>query len=251
MVKKRLIPVLILEDGNIVQSEQFNHTNRIHSQPEIAVDYFNRWAADELVILDVSRNRDNRDEFYKAIEKFSEKCFVPITAGGWVQDKREIRKLLRLGADKVAINTQAVHDPSFVTSSSKTFGSQCIVCSIDAKINDNQKYEVFIDRGRESTGMNPFDWAREVEQLGAGEIYITSIDHDGNREGYDENLIGGVVDAVDIPVIAFGGVSEWDHLVRGIELGAEAVAAANRFHYTEHSVAKAKDHLRKEGVDVR
>lgn len=251
MLQKRLIPVLLIKDGKVVQSQNFSHTNIIHAMPTIAIEYFNRWAADEIILLDVSRDPGNRESFHDVVSKMSEKCFVPLTAGGWIRSNDDIRKLLRLGADKVTINTRAVNNPEFITEASEAFGSQCIVVSIDARENDEGDYEVVVDRGRTPTDMDPASWAKQAEELGAGEIYITSIDHDGLRQGYDKPLIRSVTEAVDIPVIAFGGVSEWEHLVEGIELGAEAVAAANTFHYTEQSVKNAKNHLRERNVNVR
>jgi cyclase len=252
MVKKRLIPVLILRDGKVVQSCQFRHTNIIHAIPHKAVEYFNKWAADEMLIIDVSRDLRCRDKFYEEVRKLSRKCFVPLTVGGWITSRDEVIKLLQCGADKIVINTHAVRHPEFIRECAETFGSQCVVVSIDAKRHSDDIYRVYIDRGREETQLSPFDWAREAQEYGAGEIYITSIDHDGSREGYDLELIAGIVKAVDVPVIAFGGVSKWEHLVEGINIaGADAVAAANIFHYTEHSVKKAKDYLRQAGIDVR
>ena len=252
MLKKRLIPVLILRDGQVVQSVQFKHTNVIHWNPATAVDFFNSWAVDEIVLLDVSRTLKKRQKFYDAVDALSNKCFVPLTVGGWVTEADEVRKLLRLGADKVAINTEAYRHPDLVTTCAGIFGSQCIVASIDAKAHDGNRYEVFVDRGREPTGMVPEEWARQCQNLGAGEVFLNCIDRDGFRQGYDIGLLRRVVDAVDIPVIAMGGVLEWQHLVDGILIGgADAAAAANIFHYTEHSTKKAKDYMRSKGIDVR
>ncbi len=255
MLKKRLIPVLIIRDGQVVQSIQFKHTNVIHAMPATAVDFFNRWAVDEIVILDVSRNLTKRQKFYEVVSELSRKCFVPLTVGGWITSVDEIRKLLRLGGDKVVLNTKAVECPEFVKESAEIFGTQCIVVSIDAKKKNNGDgllYEVYIDRGRKPTGLSPFKWARDVEELGAGEIFLNCIDHDGFRRGYDLDLLKGVTSSVDIPVIAMGGVFKWEHLVDGIKKGgADAVAAANIFHYTEHSTKKAKVFMKENGVDVR
>jgi cyclase len=252
MLKKRLIPVLILRDGVVVQSVRFSHTNIIHSRPAFAVEYFNKWAADEIFILDVSRDQSARQKFYEVVEAISHKCFVPLTVGGWVTSVDEVKKLLRSGADKITINTQAVRDPGFITACARVFGSQCTVVAIDVKKTDNGACEVVIDRGREPTGLSPVDWAVRAEQSGAGEIYLTSIDRDGSRLGYDLDLIRSVATAVGIPVVAFGGVSIWQHLIEGIIEGhAEAVAAANVFHYTENSLKKAKEYMRQAGIDVR
>jgi cyclase len=252
MLKKRLIPVLILRDGLVVQSIQFKHTNVIHWKPVTAVDFFNRWAVDEIVILDVSKNKQQRQKFYEVVSGLSQKCFVPLTVGGWVDGVEEVKKLLRLGADKVTINTGAVRRPALVTECAEVFGSQCIVTSIDVKVQGDSQYEVYIDRGREPTGLSPFAWAMQVQDLGSGEIFLNCIERDGFRQGYDLTLLKGVVEAVDIPVIAMGGVLTWQHLVEGVkEGGADAVAAANIFHYTEHSTKKAKEYLRQAGIDVR
>jgi cyclase len=252
MLKRRLIPVLILRDAMVVQSVQFNHTNVIHWKPLTAVDFFNKWAVDEIVVLDVTRNKKKRQKFYDVVFGLSKKCFVPLTVGGWVDSREEVLNLLRLGADKVVINTEAVRRPELLTESAKTVGNQCIVVSIDAKTHENGDYEVYIDRGREPTGLSPFDWARKVQTMGAGEIFLNCIDRDGYRQGYDLKLLRQVVDAVDIPVIAMGGVFTWQHLLDGIvQGGADAVAAANIFHYTEYSTIKAKKYLRQNDIDMR
>ena len=200
----------------VVQSVRFQHTNVIHSDPVTAVDFFNRWAVDEIVLLDVSRDLLGREKFYDAIIKLAKKCFVPLTAGGWITSVEEIRTLLRCGADKVTLNTHAVRRPEFIRESATIFGNQCIVVSIDVKAKEKDGWEVIIDRGRQGTELSPFEWATRVEGLGAGEIFLTSIDRDGTNLGYDLELVRGVVDVVDIPVIAFGGVSTWAHLVDGI-----------------------------------
>ncbi len=252
MLKHRLIPVLILRDGVVVQSIQFKHTNVIHWKPMTAVDFFNLWAVDEIVILDVSRSKKKREVFYEVTSGLSRKCFVPLTVGGWIDSTDEVRKLLRLGADKVAINTESVRRPELIGECAKVFGSQCIVVSIDAKAHEDGSYEVYIDRGREPTGLSPFEWSRDARKAGAGEIFMNCIERDGFRQGYDLELLRGMVESVDIPVIAMGGVFTWQHLVDGIiEGGADAVAAANIFHYTEHSTKKAKEYMREAGIDVR
>jgi cyclase len=252
MLKKRLIPVLILRNGQVVQSVQFRHTNVIHWDPATAVEFFNRWTVDEMVILDVSRDLQEREKFYAAVDALSSKTFVPLTVGGWVASVNEMRKLLRLGADKVCINTEAVTRPAFITECAEVFGNQCVVVSIDAKRNAAGRQVVFVDRGRRETDLEPVRWAVEAEARGAGELFVNSIDHDGNRKGYDLALMKSIADAVRVPVIAFGGVFEWQHLVDGVLKGdAEAVAAANIFHYTEHSTRKAKEFMRQAGIDVR
>jgi cyclase len=236
----------------VVQSVQFKHTNVIHWKPLTAVDFFNRWAVDEIVILDVTRNKKKRQKFLDVVLGLSNKCFVPLTVGGWVDSVDEVRQLLRLGADKVVINTEAVRKPHLITECASVVGSQCIVVSIDVKVHGNGSYEVYIDRAREPTGLSPIEWAANAQERGAGEIFLNCIDRDGFRQGYDLTLLKSVVEKVDIPVIAMGGVLTWQHLVAGVIIGgADAVAAANIFHYTEHSTKKAKEFMRQAGIDVR
>ena len=252
MLKKRLIPSLVLRDATVVRSVNFKHTNVIHWKPLTAVDFFNKWAVDEIVLLDVSRDRGQRARFYDVVEELSRKCFVPLTVGGWVESVDEVRRLLRLGADKVSINTAAVRRPELVTECARVFGAQCVVAAIDVRRGAGGSPEVWIDRGAERTPWTAPAWAREVEARGAGEILLTSVDRDGSGLGYDLDLVRAVVDAVSIPVIAFGGASTWQHLVDGIALGgADAVAAANVFHFTEQSTRKAKEFMRRSGIDVR
>lgn len=251
MLKKRLIPSLLVRDGRIVQSVQFRHTNVI-GNVITAVDFFNGWAVDEIVILDVSRDHTGRAEFLDIVDELSERCFVPLTVGGWIASIADIETLLEHGADKIAVNTHAFRNPAFITEAAKVFGSQCIVVSIDAKRGESGEPVVWIDRGRERTGVGAVEWARRAEQHGAGEILLTSIDNDGMRKGYDLPLMKGVSAAVGIPVIAFGGVGHWSHMVAGVkEGGVDAVSAGNIFHFTEHSTKKAKEYLREHGVDVR
>lgn len=252
MLKKRLIPVLILRDGQVVQSVQFKHTNVIHWKPVTAIDCFDRWAVDEIIVLDVSKNLDKREVFYEVIAGLSKKCFVPLTVGGWVTNVEEVCKLLRLGADKVTVNTEAIRRPELVKECISVVGSQCIVLSIDVKIVEPGRFEVYTDRGKNPTGWSAVNWAKKGEELGVGEIFLNCIDHDGFRQGYNIDLLKSVTEAVNIPVIAMGGVLTWQHLVDGILKGnASAVAAANIFHYTEHSTKKAKDFMRQAGIDVR
>lgn len=251
MLKHRLIPNIIVNNGNIVQSVNFKHTNVI-GNAITAVDFFNSWAVDEILLLDVSRNSDQREKFHKIVLGLSKRCFVPLTIGGWVSDISEIKKLLNEGADKVSINTEAVRNPNLIKNASKLYGSQCIVSSIDVKKNSSGEYVVIIDRGREETDLDPVNWAKTVENLGAGEILLTSIDHDGSKNGYDLDLIKQITSSVSIPVIAFGGVGNWQHLVDGIKIGkADAVSAANIFHYTEHSTYNAKEFMVNSGLNVR
>jgi len=251
-LKKRLIASLVLRDGVVVRSVEFRHTNVIHASASTAVDFFNRWAIDEIVVLDVSRDQTQRTRFYDVVERLSRKCFVPLTVGGWVTTVEEIRRLLRLGADKVTINTQACRTPAFVSEAARAFGAQCIVGAIDVRRGADGTPDVWADRGAEPTGWRAPEWARELERRGAGEIYLSSIDRDGGKHGYDLDLVRGVAKAVGIPVVAFGGAATFQHFVDGlVQGGADAVAAANMFHFTEQSTRRAKEHLRRCGIDVR
>lgn len=249
MLKHRLIACLLWTNGVLVQSMQFKHTNAV-GNAYTAVDFFNTWAIDEIVLLDVNRQPD-RDFFHDQLRELSMRCFIPLAVGGYITDLDEIKQLLEEGADKVVINTASVKDPEFIKQSAKTFGNQCIVVSIDTKKNENGKHEVFINRGKDAAGLSPIEHARTVEELGAGEIFLTSIDNDGQRGGYDNELVKSVADAVNIPVIASGGVGSWQHLVEGVESGADAVSAANIFHYFDQSTKKAKDFMKQAGVEVR
>jgi cyclase len=251
MLKKRLIAVLILRDGQVVQSVRFKHTNVIHSDAVHAMEAFNKWAVDEIVILNVSRDLASRDKFADIVERISSHCFVPLAAGGWIDNEEYAQKLLRSGADKLVINTSIADDPQFVSRLALRYGRQCIIASMDVKRDSAGVPQIAVDRGSRIIDFAPEDWARRAVELGAGEIFFNSVDHDGARKGYDLESIKKVCEAVSLPVIAFGGVFTWNHLVEGINVGASAVAAANLFHYTEQSTRKAKTHLANAGVLVR
>jgi len=251
VVKTRLVACLLWRDGTIVQSVQFKHTNIIGTATT-AVDFFNIWGVDEIILLDVSRSPTVRESFYETVKDLSRRCMVPLTVGGWVRNVDEISRLLDVGADKVAINTAAVENPDLVVAGSERYGRQCIVVSIDAIRRDYETSEVVVDRGTEPTGRTVREWATEVAELGAGEIFLTSIDRDGTKEGYDLDLIRGVSEVVEVPVVASGGAGEWDHLVEAVNDGnADAVSVANRFHHTQHSTQKAKEHMIEAGLNVR
>jgi cyclase len=251
MRKTRLIAVLVVRDGQVVQSVRFKHTNVIHYDPVHAVECFNKWAVDEIVILNVSRDFESREKFADIVGNICNDCFVPVTVGGWITDVDYATRLLRSGADKLCMNTIFLTDPALVTRLSRWYGRQCIVASIDVKRAEDGRLSVYIDRGRKDTQVAPLEWARSAVELGAGEIFFNSIDHDGNRKGYDLATLGEICAGVNVPVIAFGGVFVWDHLAEGVKAGADAVAAANIFHYTEHSARKAKKFLQEAGVPVR
>lgn len=199
----------------------------------------------------MSRSDNNREQFRKTAIELSTSCFVPLTIGGWVKTIEDIRELLTCGADKIVINTRAVTNPEFITKSSERFGSQCITVSIDVK-ETSDGYKVITDRGQNKTEKDVVEWAQRVDTLGAGEIFLTSVDQDGTQSGYDLHLINKISNSVSIPVIASGGVGKWEHLVEGIVEGnADAVSVANRLHHIQHSTKKAKDHMKSAGINVR
>lgn len=251
MLKKRLIAVLILRDGQVVQSVRFKHTNVIHYDAVHAMEAFNKWAVDEIVILNVSRDRTSRDKFAEIVERISSYCFVPLAVGGWIDNEEYAQKLLRSGADKLVVNTAVADAPQLVSLLALRYGRQCIVASMDVKRDTLGSPKVAVDRGTRIIDIAPEEWARKAVELGAGEIFFNSVDHDGARKGYDLESIQKVCQAVSVPVIAFGGVFTWSHLVEGINAGALAVAVANLFHYTEQSTRKAKSYLANAGVLVR
>ena len=252
MLKKRLIAVILIRESSVVQSIKFKHTNVIHYDPIHAINSFNRWAVDEMVILNVSRDESLKDTFVKTLNRISTECFVPLAAGGWINDLEYGRTLLLNGADKLVINTYPFVNPAFISTLAQRFGNQCIVVSVDSRLNETGEEVVAIDRGRQMTNMRTVEWARKAESLGAGELFINSLDYDGNRKGYNIGLIRSITEAVSIPVIAMGGVFTWKHLAEGIiDAKADAVAAANIFHYTEQSIKKAKRYLLDVGLNFR
>ncbi|MBI3529696.1 MAG: imidazole glycerol phosphate synthase subunit HisF [Betaproteobacteria bacterium] len=251
MLKTRLVAVLILADGRVVQSVRFKHTNAIHYDPIHAIECFNKWAVDEIVMLNVSRNPDSRSAFSDAVGAVSSSCFVPLSAGGWIDDEDFAANLLSNGADKLVINTALADSPELVSRLSARYGAQCIVASMDVKRDDSGDTHIVVDRGSRVAFNDPVSWACQAEALGAGEIFFNSVDHDGARKGYNLDILQKICSAVRIPVIAFGGVFSWQHLVEGVHVGASAVAAANIFHYTEHSTKKAKRYLAQAGILVR
>lgn len=261
MKKNRLIPVLLLKNGFLVQSKSFSRYQNL-GNPLTAVKRLSNWAADELIYLDITRDsiydtrRDdlghpNRSNIIDIIRDVSKECSMPITVGGKIRSLDDIRERLFNGADKITINTKALEDPGFITEASRAFGTQCIVVSMDVKKVED-KYVVMSDGGRQSTGIDPVMWAHKIEDCGAGEIFLNSVDRDGQRNGYDIDLINMVSTTVKIPVIACGGVGEWSHLVEGLkQTSADAVAAANVFHYFDQSVYLAKKYMYEQGCNVR
>lgn len=250
MVRKRLVVSLLWRNGVIVQSVRFRHTNVV-GDPKVAIEFFNAWDADEIVLLNVSRDEGVPERFLAMLRHVSKHCFLPLTAGGWVATVDRAQLLLENGADKVVINTRGFDQPAFLGELADKFGAQCVVASLDVAGDGPDTWQVMVDRGRRATGLDPVTAARRAAENGAGEILLTSIDRDGSLSGYDLGLVRAVAGAVDIPVIAFGGVGEWRHLAEGIDAGADAVSAGNIFHFTEQSTRAAKTYLIDAGAPVR
>jgi len=251
VLKKRLIAVLVMRDGQVVQSVRFKHTNVIHYDAIHAMESFTKWAVDEIVILNVSRDAASCQGFAEILERISRRCFVPLTAGGWVDNDDYAQKLLRSGADKLVVNTALADNPQLVNRLALRYGQQCIVASMDVKRDASGIAQIVVDRGSRVIDGKPEQWARRAVDLGAGEILFNSVDYDGARKGYDLEIIKKICKSVSVPVVAFGGVFSWKHLVEGFNVGAAAVAVANQFHYTEQSTRKAKTYLANAGVLVR
>ena len=250
MLKKRIIPCLDVKNGRVVKGINFVDLKDAGDPVEQAKIYSDG-GADEICFLDITASNENRDTIYEVVKETSKKCFVPLTVGGGVRSVEDINKLLNCGADKVSINTAAVQDLNVVLESSKKFGSQCIVVAIDAKKNGD-KWDVYTHGGRNNSGLNALEFAKKMEDSGAGELLVTSMDRDGTQIGYDIDLMKKISSMVNIPLIASGGVGNLDHLAEGIKEGnASAVLAASIFHYGKHSVIEAKKYLNSKGVPVR
>lgn len=251
MLKKRLIPCLVLRDNLIVQSIGFGTYLPI-GRAEIAVEFVANWDVDEIFLVDITATREGRPPNTSIVSSVSRDCFVPLTYGGGIRTLEHVRSVLEAGADKVSVNTACFTDPAFVSKASKAFGVQCIVASVDVKSGSKGRPEVMQGDGHKATGKDPAEWARQVEDMGAGEIFLNSVDRDGTKKGYDIELVQEIASAVKIPVIACGGVGKLQDFVDGILLGgASAVSAANIFQYTEHSTILAKAKLKTAGVDIR
>jgi cyclase len=251
MLAKRIIPCLDVTAGRVVKGVNFLELRDAGDPVEIARRY-DEQGADELTFLDITASSDERDIILHIVERVAEQVFIPLTVGGGVRSVADVRRLLNAGADKVSINSAAVTNPELVAEASGKVGNQCIVVAIDAKQTEPGKWGVFTHGGRKPTGLDAIEWARRVEQLGAGEILLTSMDRDGTKIGFDLALTRAISDAVNIPVIASGGVGNLQHLTDGVIEGrADAVLAASIFHYGEHTVREAKEYMRARGVEVR
>jgi len=251
---KRIIPCLDVDNGRVVKGVRFVDIRDAGDPVEVARRY-DEQGADEITFLDITASHEDRDTIVHVVEKVAGEVFIPLTVGGGIRKLDDINRMLRAGADKVAINTAAVLNPQFVREASRHFGSQCIVVAVDAKQvsgGDNPRWEIFTHGGRKPTGIDAVEWARRMDDFGSGEILLTSMDRDGTREGFDLRLTRSICDAVSIPVIASGGVGNLQHLVDGITEGhADAVLAASIFHFGKFTVGEAKAKMREAGIEVR
>ncbi|MBS3918877.1 MAG: glycosyl amidation-associated protein WbuZ [Deltaproteobacteria bacterium] len=251
MIKTRIIPILLYKNFTLVKGVRFDSWRRVGSLLQ-AIKVYRLREVDELIFLDISATQEGRSPDFRLVDDFADECLMPLTVGGGVRKVEDVKTLLRCGADKVAINSAAFEEPEMIREAARKFGSQCIVISIDFKRSADGKHEVFIHSGTKPTGKEPILFAKEVEQLGAGEILLTSIDRDGTMEGYDTELIQAVADAVSIPVIASGGAGSYDHMLEVLVKGkASAVAAASIYHFTQMTPLETKHFLREKGIQVR
>jgi cyclase len=255
MLAKRIIPCLDLKDGRVVKGVNFVNLIDAGDPVECAAAY-DRAGADEIVFLDITASHERRDITLDVVRRTAEKCFMPVTIGGGLRTLDNIKAMLRAGADKVSLNTPAVQNPDFVHDASVRFGAQCIVVAIDARrrVKDDSTagWEVFIHGGRTPVGLDVIEWAQKAEQLGAGEILLTSMDCDGTQAGYDLELTSAVADAVTIPVIASGGVGTLEHIAEAFTLGkANAALAASIFHFGKYTIGETKAFLKAQGIEVR
>ena len=251
---RRIIPCLDVENGRVVKGVNFVDIRDAGDPVEIAQRY-NEQGADEITFLDITASHEGRDTTVHTVERIASEVFIPLTVGGGIRKVEDVRQMLNAGADKVGINTAAIHNPELVREAAERYGSQCIVVAIDAKQVEGgaqPRWEIFTHGGRKPTGIDAIEWAAKMADFGAGEILLTSMDRDGTRDGFDLPLTRSIVDAVSIPVIASGGVGTLDHLAEGvIEGGADAVLAASIFHFGEYTVPQAKAHMAERGIEMR
>ena len=252
---KRIIPCLDVDNGRVVKGVQFVDIRDAGDPVEIARRY-DREGADEITFLDITATSNNRETMVHVVEQVAGEVFIPLTVGGGIRELADISRMLKAGADKVGINSAAIFNPEFVKEAAERFGSKCIVVAIDAKCvsaeGKPKRWEIFTHGGRKETGIDAIEWAKKMVSYGAGEILLTSMDRDGTKIGFDLELTSTISDAVDVPVIASGGVGTLDHLVDGVTQGkADAVLAASIFHFAEYTIGEAKQHMQNQGIEVR
>ena len=251
MLTKRIIPCLDVKDGRVVKGVKFLNLRDAGDPVEVA-QFYDREEADEIVFLDITASFEKRNIMLDVVKRTADTVFMPLTVGGGIRNLEDIRQLLKAGADKVSINTAAVKDVELVKKASSRFGSQCIVVAIDAKKSGKGKWEVYINGGRTPTGIDAVKWGRSVEDMGAGEILLTSMDMDGTKDGYDIELTWKFSETLNIPIIASGGAGNLEHIYEAFTKGrADAALAASIFHYKEYSISQVKEYLKKRGVKVR
>ena len=251
MLTRRIIPCLDVHAGRVVKGVNFVNLQDAGDPVEVAKAY-NKEGADELVFLDITASAHERNIMLEVVSKTAEQVFIPLTVGGGIRSVEDFRKILKCGADKISINSSAIKDPSLISKAALRFGSQCVVCAIDAKRTQEGKFEVFLNGGRVNTGLDAIQWAQEAERRGAGEILLTSMDADGTKEGYDIELTSRITERLKIPVIASGGAGNLQHFADVIQkANASAVLAASLFHYKELSINQVKGYLRSKGIAVR
>ena len=251
MLKTRIIPCLDVADGRVVKGINFVDL-RDAGDPVDAARAYDDAGADELCFLDINATHENRSTMFNVLRRTAEQCYIPLTVGGGVRSAADVRALLRAGADKVSFNSAAVADPDVISTAADLFGSQCIVCAIDAKTVAPGQWQLFTHGGRKPTGLDAVEFAIKIAQKGAGEILLTSMDRDGTKAGFNLEMTRAISEAVDIPVIASGGVGTLDHLVDGVRLGgASAVLAASIFHFGDYTIAEAKAHMAAAGLAMR
>lgn len=250
MLKTRIVGVLVVKSGIVVQSINFKRYLPVGSVA-VAVEYLNRWGIDEIVLLDIDATPQGQPPQFDRVREYSKFCQVPLTVGGGIRTVADMERLVHSGADRIAINAAAIENPALIEEGARRLGSQCIVVSIDARSQENGEYRVYSHSGSRTTPYDPVVFAKRAESAGAGEIFLTSIDQDGSKRGYDLELLRSVAAAVNIPVIVCGGVGHPGHLLEAANMDVSAVAAANFYHFTEHSVIVAKSHLKASGANVR
>ena len=251
MLKIRIIPCIDVKNGRIVKGVNFKNLKDA-GDPVLTAQVYDELGADEICFLDIAATLENRDVTLDLVRKTSEKCFIPITVGGGIRTIEDIRHLLLNGADKVSFNSAAIRDPDIISTAANKFGSQCIVVAIDAKKTKNDKWEIFSHGGTKETGIEAISFAKDMQERGAGEILLTSMDKDGTKDGYDIELTKLISDSLNIPIIASGGAGKLEHFKSVLEKGkASAILAASIFHFGEISIKQVKSYLRSEGIPVR